>query len=99
MNGIRPMTIERLLAFLGYDMNTPIVGRVEAVNANAMRRLTSPRRNTEAAKAASDTTKAAPKAASDEMNEEKPATKKDATKKEAAKKADDDAGADDKEPK
>ena len=25
LNGIRPMTIERLLAFLGYDMNTPVV--------------------------------------------------------------------------
>ena len=43
INGIRPMTIERLLAFLGYDMNTPIVGRVEGVDANAMRRLTSRR--------------------------------------------------------
>jgi hypothetical protein len=68
LNGIRPMTIERLLAFLGYDMNTPVVGRVEAVNENAMRRLTSPRRNTEAV------AKPAPKA-TDEMNEEKPATK------------------------
>ncbi len=31
------MTIERLLAFLGYDMNTPILGRAEAVDTNAMR--------------------------------------------------------------
>jgi hypothetical protein len=92
LNGIRPMTIERLLAFLGYDMNIPVVGRVEAVNENAMRRLTSPRRNTE-------TTKAAPKA-TEEMNEEKPAAKrkaaddaneeKPAAKKDAPKKADDD---------
>ncbi len=60
-NGIRPMTIERLLAFLGYDMNTPIVGKVEGIDSNAMRRLTGPRRPTDAPKAAIDTTKAAPK--------------------------------------
>ena len=35
LNGIRPMTIEHLLAFLGYDMNTPVLGRPEAVDANA----------------------------------------------------------------
>ena len=40
LNGIRPMTIGKLLAFLGYDMNTSVVGRTEAVNTNAMRRLT-----------------------------------------------------------
>ncbi len=40
LNGIRPMPIERLLAFLGYDMNAPVVGRAEAVDTNAMRRIT-----------------------------------------------------------
>ncbi len=42
--GIRPMPIERLLAYLGYDMNTPVVGRAEAVSTDALRRLTSPKR-------------------------------------------------------
>ena len=32
LDGIRPMPIERLLSFLGYDINTPVVGRAEAVN-------------------------------------------------------------------
>ncbi len=36
LNGIRPMPIERLLAFLGYDMNAPIIGRAEAVNPGAL---------------------------------------------------------------
>ena len=40
LNGIRPMTIGKLLAYLGYDMNAPIIGRTEAVDPNAMRRLT-----------------------------------------------------------
>ena len=43
LNGIRPMTIEQLLAYLGYDMNAAIVGRAEAVDPNAMRRLTDER--------------------------------------------------------
>ena len=30
--GIRPMPVGRLLAYLGYEMGTPIVGRAEAVN-------------------------------------------------------------------
>jgi hypothetical protein len=97
LNGIRPMTIERLLAFLGYDMNTPVMGRVEAVDANAMRRLTAPRRPTDQQpKATSESTKAAPKA-EDEMKDEKP--KAEPKKKAEAKKVEDDAAADDKEPK
>jgi hypothetical protein len=97
LNGIRPMTIERLLAFLGYDMNTPILGRVEAVNESAMRRLTSPRRQTDMTKPAASggepAVKPAPKpAASDEMKDE-PAAKKDEPKdepKKAEPKKDDD---------
>jgi hypothetical protein len=94
LNGIRPMTIERLLAFLGYDMNTPVLGRVEAVNDSAMRRLTSPRHQTELPKASATgsepaAAKAATKpAAADEMKEE-PAKKdepKDEAKKEEPKK-------------
>jgi hypothetical protein len=44
LNGIRPMTIGKLLAYLGYDMNAAIIGRTEAVDSNAMRRLTEKRR-------------------------------------------------------
>ena len=56
MNGIRPMTIERLLAFLGYDMNAPIVGRAEAVDSrrHAAHHRAAARHRTPAAKAASE---------------------------------------------
>ena len=47
LNGIRPLPIGRLLAFLGYDMTAPVIGRPEAVDNNAMRRLTAPRRTAE----------------------------------------------------
>jgi hypothetical protein len=96
LNGIRPMTIEHLLAFLGYDMNTPVLGRVEGVDTDAMRRLTAPRRPTDQPKAAIDASKAAPKA-DDEMKDEKP--KAQTKKKAAEKKADDEPAADDKDPK
>jgi len=43
LDGIRPMPIGRLLSFLGYDINTPVVGRAEAVNRSAIRRLTAER--------------------------------------------------------
>jgi hypothetical protein len=96
LNGIRPMTIERLLAFLGYDMNTPVLGRVEGIDTNAMRRLTAPRRPTDQPKAAIDPSKSAAKD-DDEMKDEKP---KAATKKKAAaKKAEEEAPAEDKDPK
>ncbi len=107
LNGIRPMTIERLLAYLGYDINIPIVGRAEAVDTRALQRLTAPRRPAEAqAKPAPDATKAEPKAdgaPSEEMKAEpSPARTKGkaARAKEAAKKkaeAEDAAG--DTEPK
>ena len=44
LEGIRPMPIGRLLAYLGYEMGTPIIGRAEAVNTPAMRRLVEPRK-------------------------------------------------------
>jgi peptidoglycan hydrolase CwlO-like protein len=43
LDGIRPMPIGRLLSFLGYDINTPVVGRAESVNTSAIRRLTAER--------------------------------------------------------
>ncbi len=42
-DGIRPMPIERLLSFLGYDINTPVVGRSESVNQRALNRLVAPK--------------------------------------------------------
>jgi hypothetical protein len=81
------MTIEHLLAFLGYDMNAPVVGRPEAVNVNALKRLTSPRRTGDAAtKPSIDSTTKADAKADDETPAEKPKAK---TKKAQTKKADD----------
>ena len=58
LNGIRPMTIGKLLSYLGYDMNAAIIGRTEVVDPNAMRRLTDKRRAAEAQpKAAAPATK------------------------------------------
>jgi hypothetical protein len=58
-NGIRPMTIEHLLTYLGYDMNAAIVGRAEAVDERSLQRLVAPRRASEVpAKTAGETTKA-----------------------------------------
>jgi hypothetical protein len=45
--GIRPMPVGRLLAYLGYEMGTPLTGRTEAVNSGAMRRLVEPRKRQE----------------------------------------------------
>jgi F0F1-type ATP synthase membrane subunit b/b' len=88
-SGIRPLPIEKLLAFLGYDMNTPIVGRAEAVDRKALGRLTGPRRAPEkAAQPAAEASKAEPasKAEEPEMKNEpapenvKPAPEKAKTK-------------------
>lgn len=49
--GIRPMSLGRLLAYLGYDMNVPVVGQAEGVNARALRRLTEPKPKSDAQKA------------------------------------------------
>jgi hypothetical protein len=42
-NGIRPIGLGRLLAYLGYDMNAAVSGRSEAVDERALNRLTEPR--------------------------------------------------------
>jgi hypothetical protein len=64
LDGIRPMPIGRLLNFLGYDINTPVVGRPESVNQRAINRLVAPRvQGEQTAKPAAGTSKAAePKA-------------------------------------
>lgn len=43
--GIRPITIGRLLAYLGYEMGAPVIGRAEAVNTSGLHRLTEKRTN------------------------------------------------------
>lgn len=45
--GIRPMPAGRLLAYLGYDMGTPVLGRTEAIDPSALRRIVAPRRRQE----------------------------------------------------
>jgi hypothetical protein len=89
LNGIRPMPIQRLLAFLGYDMHQPVMGTSEAVDYSALKRLTG-KRHVLGAPAAKPAAAAEPKQA-DEMKDE---TKDEAKPK--AKKADrGDAKADD----
>jgi len=110
LNGIRPMTIERLLAYLGYDMNAAVVGRAEAVDSSALQRLIAPRRPTETqAKPAAETVKAEPKTdeakpaaemKDDEAKDEQPKAKAPARKGRAAKAAAKKKAAnDDNEPK
>jgi hypothetical protein len=99
LNGIRPMTIGKLLAYLGYDMNSPIIGRTEVMDSSAMRRLTAPRRTSEGqTKAATSpgTTKAADSDDA-EMKKDEPAKKDDADemKKDVPAPKKDDAGDDD----
>ncbi len=90
LNGIRPMTIGKLLAYLGYDMNSPVLGRTEVSDASALKRLTSPRRRQEGTAKAAPTPKAEGDAG--EMKKDEPAADEDqpkakaATKKAAAKK-------------
>ena len=43
LSGIRPLPIERLLPTLGYDFRDTVVGRVEASDAQALKRLVSPK--------------------------------------------------------
>jgi hypothetical protein len=68
LEGIRPMPIGHLLSYLGYEMGTPIVGRAEAVNAPAMRRLVEPRKPASQPKAGEEAPKsgAQPEAAKTE---------------------------------
>ena len=86
LNGIRPMTIGKLLAYLGYDMGTPILGRTEISDMNAMKRLTAKRSQPEGQPKAAPTTKSEDEAAD---------TKKDADAGEMKK----DEPADDDQPK
>ena len=46
-NGVRPMPIERLLPYLGYDFGGAIRGRAEAVDVQAQKRLLNPKQQPE----------------------------------------------------
>ena len=80
LNGIRPIPIGRLLAFLGYGMSQPVAGRPKAVDIGGIRQATGPRQQVEPA--ARPAASALPETKSDEMkgdetnDQEKPKTKK-----------------------
>lgn len=86
LDGIRPMSIEKLLSYLGYDINSAVVGRTEAVNEAAIRRITTKRQQA-AATAPAATAPAEEKKAEDDA-EETPKKKENTAKK----KADDEGG-------
>jgi hypothetical protein len=93
LDGIRPMPIGRLLSFLGYDINTPVVGRAESVNTSAIRRLTAERPQPNVVPKA---TLGVPKAKDADADADADADTKDAKPKAAAKKKADDAEAEPK---
>lgn len=68
LNGVRPMLIERLLAFLGYDFAAPTIGRAEAVDVNRLKQVTGARQNPNKPKTEADTPKAEEK--TEEMKDE-----------------------------
>ena len=72
--GIRPMPLGRLLAYFGYEMGTPVVGRTEAVNTPAMLRLLQPRKKAAEPKIETDSSKsgAEPASAKPEAEAAKP---------------------------
>ncbi len=85
LDGIRPLPIERLLNYLGYDINTPVVGRPESINESAIRRLTAKKPQTTLAPTTKPAATAAPAeekdAAADENPPEDTPKKKSATPK------------------
>jgi len=54
VNGVRPMPIERLLPYLGYDYLAPVRGRAEAIDVQTQKRLLSPRQDPNKPKAAAE---------------------------------------------
>jgi hypothetical protein len=83
LDGIRPMPIERLLSYLGYDINTPVIGRPEAVNDAAIRRLTAKKPQAAQGAVAPSTSAPAEEKKADEMDEDTPKKKNDTAKKKA----------------
>ena len=90
LNGVRPMPLERLLPFLGYDFFAPIRGRAEAFDLNNMKRVLMPRQGQGAAAPAPAPAQPKPEAApkeetpKDEAPAPKPEPRKAVTKKGAA---------------
>ena len=68
------MPLGRLLAYFGYEMGTPVVGRTEAVNTPAMLRLLQPRKKAAEPKIETDGSKsgAEPASAKPEAEAAKP---------------------------
>lgn len=93
-DGIRPMPIERLLSYLGYDINTPVIGRSEEINDSAIKRLLAPKpgqAGAAAAKAKANTTAEGAEGAmpkEEAAGNEEPAAEDTPKKKGAANKAD-----------
>jgi len=81
--GIRPMPLGRLLAYFGYEMGTPIVGRTEAVNSAAMLRLVQPRKKAAEPKIETDSSKAGAEPASTKPEAEAAKPEAEAAKPEA----------------
>ncbi|MDB5351703.1 MAG: hypothetical protein JWN86_2950 [Planctomycetota bacterium] len=80
LDGIRPLSIERLLSQLGYSYNSPIIGRAEAANRPAINDILHPKGRVATPPPAGDMPATPPAA------EEKPATEKpDAEKPETEK--------------
>jgi hypothetical protein len=61
LNGVRPMPIERLLPYLGYNFGAPIQGRVERIDPKQMRRVQNPRQDQTAKPKTESDADAAPK--------------------------------------
>ena len=51
LNGVRPMPLERLLPFLGYDFHAGIIGRAEAIDSTSLKRLVAPKQDANKPKA------------------------------------------------
>jgi len=47
LDGVRPMSIGRLLSYLGYDYHAPVRGRAEAVDTATLRRMLAPKEREE----------------------------------------------------
>jgi hypothetical protein len=72
LEGVRPMPIERLLPFLGYDYLAPVQGRAEAIDTQSMKRALAPRQETAASKPAAAQPEVETPKEKEEMPKEEP---------------------------
>jgi hypothetical protein len=82
LEGVRPMSIERILAYLGYSYGQVVSGQVEAINRDAANQLVNPKGKAAVAPPTGTTEATEEKkedgaAAPDEMKDEKKDEKKD----------------------